>query len=208
MSVGELVLLSVALGTDLFSVAIPIGMNRIRWWYVVRAAIVFALFHICMILAGYYAGHGLGHFLEYVTAAHVSIPYGLIENWAALLGATVLAGLGLHMVWENLRHTVGERGVVKHHPLEGVSLLLLAVSVSVDALAAGFSMGMLDVDLVLLSIILGLVIFGIAMAGLSLGRRLVVYVGGRSELYGGGVLILLGVHLFCTALGGGSIFFR
>jgi putative Mn2+ efflux pump MntP len=75
------------------------------------------------------------------------------------------------------------------------SLMVLAASVSVDALAAGFSLGMMDVDLFKLSIILGLVIFFIAILGLVLGRRAGRYLGQRSELIGGAVLIGLGVHV-------------
>ena len=54
----ELVILSVALGTDLFSVAIPIGMNRVppKLYCVL---LLFAIFHI-MILTGFYAGRWLG----------------------------------------------------------------------------------------------------------------------------------------------------
>lgn len=77
---------------------------------------------------------------------------------------------------------------------------MLAASVSIDALAAGFSMGMMDVDLVKLSFILGFVIFFIGVLGLGVGRRLGRYIGGRAELMGGMVLALLGMHVLWTIL--------
>lgn len=201
MSFAELFLLSVALGTDLFSVAVPIGMNRVRLRYILRAAIVFAAFHIIMILTGYFAGHSLGMFVAHIGAEHLAFPAEAVGNWASVIGAVVLAGLGLHMVWENLRAHDDTAASVAAHPLRGFALLFLATSVSIDALAAGFSLGMLDVNLFILSAILGMVIFTIAILGLGLGRKLGRLIGRRSELCGGLVLVLLAVHVLLTVIG-------
>jgi putative Mn2+ efflux pump MntP len=198
LSVLELFVLSIALGTDLFSVAIPIGMNRVRLRVIFRSSAVFALFHIVMILTGYYVGHWLGLVVEHVGAYHIDWPAAAVQDWAGAIGALVLAALGVHMIREN---TVARgREATGRHPLQGLALVGLAVSVSLDALAAGFSLGMMDVDLVKLSMILGTVIYGMAVVGLGLGRRLGRYIGGRAELVGGLVLILLGVHVFWTAV--------
>lgn len=195
----ELVVLSAALGTDLFSVSIPIGMKRVRWLIIVRAALVFAVFHIVMILTGYHAGHWLGTIVEQVGAYHAGYPRLAVADWASILGALVLGGLGLHMIKENLSDGC-DAVHGKGHPLQGATLAMLAFSVSVDALAAGFSMGMMDVDLIRLSFILGGVIFCIAVAGLGLGRRIGQCVGTRSEMAGGTVLLLLALHVLWTAL--------
>lgn len=196
MTSVELLVLSAALGTDLFSVAVPIGMNRMRRKVIFRAAVVFALFHIVLILAGYYIGHFLGSVVERVGTHHSEYPFLVMENWASILGALVLIGLGIYMIMENLTGTVSNKH--KAHPLQGFSLFVLATSVSLDALAAGFSMGMMDVDLVKLSFILGSVIFFIALLGLGLGRKVGRYIGGRAEFMGGLVLTLLGIHVLWT----------
>lgn len=198
LSLVELFVLSAALGTDLVSVAIPIGMNRIRFRVIVRAALVFAGFHIIMILAGYHIGHWLGTVVEHVETYHITWPAAAVQDWAGIIGAIVLTVLGVHMIRENFSED-GLNGTVGH-PLQGFTLIALAVSVSIDALAAGFSMGMMDVDLVKLSTVLGLVIFAIAVIGLGLGRRFGRLIGARAELVGGVVLIVLGVHIFWMAL--------
>lgn len=194
----ELLILSVALGTDLFSVAVPIGMNPVRFRTIIRASVIFALFHIVLILSGYYIGHFLGAVVEGVGINNSAYPIMAMGNWASVLGALVLTGLGIYMIKENLSCTVPDQK--KPHPLQGGALLLLATSVSIDALAAGFSMGMMDVDLVKLSIILGIVIFIIAVLGLSLGRRASHCIGKRAELVGGIVLIILGLHVLYSML--------
>lgn len=102
MSSLELLALSAALGTDLFSVAVPIGMNRMRRRIILRAAAVFALFHIVLILTGYYVGHFLGSVVERVGVYNSDYPLVAMENWASILGSLVLIGLGLYMIRENL----------------------------------------------------------------------------------------------------------
>lgn len=194
----ELVMLSAALGTDLFSVAVPIGMSRVRRKVIFQAAVVFAVFHIVLILTGYYLGSFLGVVVERVGSYHSEYPLLVMENWSGIFGALVLMGMGFYMIKENMSDAVTRRNKVQ--PLQGVSLLVLAASVSIDALAAGFSMGMMEVDLVRLSLILGGVIFLIAVFGLSLGRKVRRYVGSRAEFIGGMVLTVLGMHILWTML--------
>lgn len=197
MSVLELFVLSAALAADMFSVAIPIGMNRVRMRLIFRAALVFAVFHIVMILTGYYAGHWLGTVVEHIGSYHIDGRLANVQNWATIFGALVLTGLGIHMVKEYFSEQ--DEGSPASNPLRGFTLIMLAASVSIDALAAGFSLGMMDVDLLRLSIILGSVIFVIGVAGLGLGRRVGTVIGSRAELVGGSVLFGLGLHILWTA---------
>ena len=200
MSDLEIFVLSAALGADLFSAAVPIGMagfncNRLR---IIEASLVFALFHIVMILAGYYAGDWLGRVVEDLGKAHVSWRMISVENGAKIIGALVLALLGLYMILEKSFHSKSQSCPALTNPLQGLALFMLAFSMSIDALAAGFSLGMIDVSLVRLSLILGAVIFTISVTGLVLGRRAGGCFGERAGLVGGLVLMLLGVHVLWT----------
>lgn len=193
LSILELFMLSVALGADLFSVTVPIGMTCVRRRVILYAAVVFALFHIVMILVGYHAGLWLGSFVEHLGTYHFDCP-AFVENAAHAVGALVLAGLGLQMIWDTIK---GDAPIsTGGHALQGMPLMVVAVGVSVDALAAGFSLGMLDVDLWRLSMILGAVIFIIAVAGLGLGKKICGYTGDKAGCIGGSVLVALAVHLF------------
>ncbi|MDU4960871.1 MAG: manganese efflux pump [Sporomusaceae bacterium] len=196
MSTLEFFALSVALGADLFSVAVPIGMNKLRRRLIVKAAAVFALFHIGMILLGYYAGEGVCRLVEHLGTYHFDCPASLLEKLAQGIGAFVLAVLGFEMIADYFKPDSRGSG---SKLLQGKALLLVAASVSVDALAAGFSLGMLAVDLWRLSGILGLVIFIIAITGLGLGRKIGSRLDGKSELAGGALLLLLALHLLYSA---------
>jgi putative Mn2+ efflux pump MntP len=197
VSTFEFFALSIALGADMFSVAVPIGMNNVRRRLIVRAAAIFALFHIGMILLGYYAGSWICRFVEHLGTYHFDCPTVLVENLAQGIGALVLAGLGVEMIVDYFNDD--ENGVVGSKLLQGKAMLVIAVSVSIDALAAGFSLGMLAVDLWRLTAILGLVIFTIAIIGLGLGHKIGRRLDGKSELVGGAMLLILALHLLYSA---------
>jgi manganese efflux pump family protein len=195
MSFVRLILLSTALGTDLFSVTLGLGMNRVRLRQILKASVCFALAHIFLLLTGYNLGHLLGYFIEHIGTHHNPFSTDMVQNWAGILGAVVLILLGINMIWENVKRedeSIKPQGL---NPLQGVNLLILAISVSLDAMAVGFGLGMLDVDLVVLCAVLGVVIFIIAVIGLLLGRKLGVIIGHRAELVGGLVLILMGINV-------------
>ena len=190
----ELLLLSAALGMDLFSVAVPIGMNKLKIQFILKASVVFAAFHIIMMLGGYYAGYWLGIFVEHVGIYHINLPTLLVADLAKMIGGIVLVALGAHMLFEQDQHLVCAGS------LSGSTLVVLGISVSLDALAAGFSMGMIDINLIKFSLILGLTIFIISGVGLTIGRGIGRFIGDKAQKTGGFVLILLGLNILWLAL--------
>ncbi len=190
MSDIELFVMSVALGMDLLSLAIPIGMNKIKGWVIFKASVVFALFHIIMLLSGCYIGRFMGKVVDRF-GSEQGCSLLMVEDCAGFISGIVLAGLGLKMLWESL---VKEKSLSenKANPLGGITLFILAFSVSIDALAVGVGFGMMEVNLIKLNIILGSVIFIISMVGLNLGRQAGRFFGEYAERIGGTVLILLG----------------
>ncbi len=85
-------------------------------------------------------------------------------------------------------------------PTRGINLVVLSVATSIDALAVGLSLAMLQVDLLIPSIVIGIVAVGMTLAGMLLGRRLQSVWGNRAELLGGLVLIAIGVRVLITHL--------
>jgi putative Mn2+ efflux pump MntP len=82
---------------------------------------------------------------------------------------------------------------------EGVSLIgfkvltLLAIATSIDALAVGISYGLIGEAILLPSIIIGLVAFAFSFAGVLAGHKLSDVLGSKMEIFGGIVLILIGL---------------
>ena len=78
-------------------------------------------------------------------------------------------------------------------PTRGMSLVLLSVATSIDALAVGFSLSLLGVSIWTPALVIGLVAGVLTVIGMLLGRRAGDRWGPRVEIAGG--LILIGIGL-------------
>jgi putative Mn2+ efflux pump MntP len=73
--------------------------------------------------------------------------------------------------------------------------LMLAIATSIDAMAAGFSLTVLDVNPFLACIILGCVTFCFSWAGVFTGVKSGTWLESKAELFGGIILILIGLKI-------------
>ena len=111
----------------------------------------------------------------------------------------LLAGVGVRMIRSGL-DTSAEPP--RQDPSRGLTLVVLSVATSVDALAVGLSLAMLQVNIWYPSTIIGLVAAGLSLIGLRLGHLLGVRFGKRMEVAGGALLLLIGLRILITHLSG------
>lgn len=171
--------LALGLAMDALAVAIAVGLGlgRVSFRQTFRLAFHFGLFQFFMPLLGWAAGTGLTHWI-----AHY-------DHWLAFL---VLAYVGGRMIWEarkpkELRFT-GD-------PTRGWMLVTLSVATSLDAFAVGLSWGMVQENLWLGAVVIGLVAGLMTTLGLRYGSRLGARWGRRAEIAGGVLLILIGLKI-------------
>jgi putative Mn2+ efflux pump MntP len=74
-------------------------------------------------------------------------------------------------------------------------LLVLAASVSMDALSVGFTLGTVKASLIMVALVCGVVAGLMTFAGLLLGRGLGRWAGEKAQLAGGLILLGIGVKL-------------
>jgi len=91
-------------------------------------------------------------------------------------------------------------GVPRRDPTRGLTLLMLSVATSIDALAVGLSLGMLRLGIWYPILIIGVVTFGLTVLGMLLGARLGSRFGRCTEFFGGLVLIGIGVKILIEHL--------
>ncbi len=167
------------LAMDALAVAVVVGLAvpaiTVRHWF--RLAFHFGLFQFFMPILGWAAGDHFGAFLIHW------------DHWIAL---ALLSGVGGKMIWES-RHPEGIVGC--HDPTRGWSLLGLSLATSIDALAVGFSLGLLTTEILTSSIIIGLVAAACTTFGLLAGKRLGPVFGARAALCGGIILLVIGVRI-------------
>ena len=179
-----ILLIAPSLGMDTFAVALgvgaglPSGSGR----PVFRLSFHFGLFQFLMPLIGWLVGGAV----QNVFAAY--------DHWIAF---ALLAWVGGRMVRESFNPAEEHLAV---DPTRGMSLVVLSIATSIDALAVGLSLAMLRVDLWIPSVIIGIVAAGMTLTGMLLGRRLQESWGKRAELIGGLVLIAIGLRVVWTHL--------
>lgn len=192
MNYLAVVLVSVALGIDAFSVALSIGLGGARKKKILTMTAVVTAFHIIMPLAGLYLGTYLGR---------------IAGPAAGAIGALVLIAIGLSVIWKSIKDlaVIGmpigkaggasrfEQGVLS---IDGTfSMVLLCASVSLDALTVGFGLGTLKVDLFLTVITMGVIAGLMTFSGFIFGRRLNSAFGDWAEIAGGLILVAIGLKI-------------
>ena len=188
ISTFDLVLLSVALAMDCFTVSLMSGviLRRAVTAAILRMALLFGVFQAAMPLAGWL---GTAHFSQYLEA---------VDHWIAF---GLLAFIGGKMIKESFDDDDSEPSF---NPLRLRTQLLLAVATSIDAMAVGISMACLGYDhitaLTLPLVMIGTASVVMSIAGYWLGVRFGRIVARRikPELIGGLVLVFIGIKVLLS----------
>jgi putative Mn2+ efflux pump MntP len=190
----EAVVVAVGLGMDTFAVGVGSGtvfeppMKR----SVFRLCFHFGLFQSLLFLAGYFAGTSI---------------VDAIAAWDHYIALGLLLFVGLRMIREGI--SPQDEEVLRADPSRGWRLLILSVATSIDALAVGFSFGVLAREVLFPAVVIGLVSCAMTLAGILLGRRLKASFGKFAEILGGLILIGIGVKIFLehTIFAAGNVAF-
>lgn len=177
MTAATVLLLAGALGTDAFSLSLGLGLAGIRWRRAALLVVLIVVLHIALPVAGWWAGDMLGR---------------VAGRYAAYLGAAILFFLGFRMIRDSLRNESSLNGQAATGLL---GLLVLAGSVSMDALSVGFTLGTAGAALLLTALVIGVVAGLMSASAFLMARWVQGWVGRRAELLGGVVLIGVGLRL-------------
>ena len=79
-------------------------------------------------------------------------------------------------------------------------MVMLSVATSIDALAVGLSLAMLEVNIWYPSIMIGVITAGMSFVAIKIGTKLGAMFGKRMEIFGGIVLILIGARIVFSHL--------
>jgi putative Mn2+ efflux pump MntP len=171
---------------DAFAVSLGLGLSLkpATGGQTFRLAFHFGLFQSLMPVVGWAAGETLIRHIE------------KYDHWVAF---ALLLGVGGKMIYESFRPEK-DSGYGRSDPTRGMSLLVLSVATSLDALAVGLSLAALRVDIVFPAVVIGIVAFAMTVVGMKIGPALGKVVGRRAELFGGLILILIGIKILADHL--------
>ncbi len=177
-------IIAIGLAMDAFAVSLGIGTagqaNNPRAKF--RLSFHFGVFQAGMTLLGWLAGSTVARFISGV------------DHWIAL---GLLAFVGIKMVRSGFDKD-GQSYCTD--PSRGRTLLMLCVATSLDAMAVGLSFAMLHAEVLVPSIIIGVITSGLSLFGLLAGCRLGEIFGKRMEILGGLLLVGIGLRIVTTHL--------
>jgi manganese efflux pump family protein len=171
--------IALALAMDAFAVALAAGavLNPLTGRHLFRLGFHFGLFQSLMPIIGWLVGMTVQKWIS---------AYG---NWIAFV---LLAVVGGRMIMEAFEDKEDKPA---SDPTRGLTMIILSVATSIDALAVGLSLAMLGVSVWLPSAVIGVVAGVLTVLGMLLGRRLGGIWGRRVEVGGGLVLIGIGLKI-------------
>jgi manganese efflux pump family protein len=171
--------IAVALAMDAFAVALAAGavLNPLTGRHLFRFGFHFGLFQALMPIAGWAMGIAVQKWIS------------AYDHWIAFV---LLAFVGGRMILEAFEDKE-EKGA--SDPTRGVTMIILSIATSIDALAVGLSLAMLNVSVWVPAAVIGVVASVLTVVGMLLGRRLGANWGKRVEVCGGIVLCGIGLKI-------------
>jgi manganese efflux pump family protein len=185
------VLLGVGLAMDAFSVSIANALNepRMRRGKMCAVAGTYGFFQFAMPMIGWICVHTIAERFE---AFQKFIP------WIALI---LLLYIGGKMIIECIRENKSKGGNNDEQNRKAAltfgALMIQGIATSIDALSVGFTIAEYNTAAALAaSLIIAVVTFIICMTGLLIGRKVGEKLSGKAEIFGGIILIGIGIEIF------------
>lgn len=170
----EVIILAIALSMDAFAVSIGLGAKKHAPNMALRAGGFFGIFQALMPFIGYWGGQSV---------------LGWVETYAHWIAFGLLSLIGAKMIYEGTQEGV-EEAIAR---VTNKMLLVLAIATSVDAMAAGFSLTLLAVNPYVACLVIGVITFVFSVIGFYIGNRSGTWLESKAEIFGGIVLILMGI---------------
>jgi putative Mn2+ efflux pump MntP len=171
------------LSLDTFAIAASLGVAGLTSNQRIRLGALFAAFEGGMPLIGLLAGATLG---------------ALIGGVADYVAIAALVGVGVYMIRSD--DEAEERRMALFARARGAAILGLGLSVSLDELAIGFTIGLLRVPLIPAVVLIAVQAFVVSQLGFALGGRVAERARENAERVAGLVLIALAALLLASKL--------
>lgn len=170
-------ILTLSLGLDALVVSASLGLRN-EQKNKINIALVFATAESLMPIAGMIIGGAFGHYFK-----------GAIS----VVGALLLIGVAIYFLFFD--REVEDDYTALGRSLAGWPLIAVAIGISLDELAVGFTAGLMQAPIVLTIILIAVQSFTFSMIGVTFGAKLKPYLGEWAAKASGVVLGLIGVWM-------------
>ncbi|AWK89946.1 manganese efflux pump MntP family protein [Azospirillum thermophilum] len=177
--IGTSLALAFSLSMDSFAAALGRGavLRRPGFPEAMRVGAAFGICQCAMPLLGWAVGIAFASLVE------------AVDHWIAF---GLLLAVGGAMIRNFL---AGEEDEEADSRSGWMALLTTAVATSIDAAAVGAGLALVDIDMVTTAMLIGAVTFAVAFGGVLIGRAAGDRLGRWAELFGGIILIGIGLNI-------------
>lgn len=174
-----IIIIAIGLSMDSFAVSITKGLlikkNKVN--NALKFALIVLAFHFAMPIIGWLAGSGLKNIVS------------TFDHWLAFI---LLTAVGVKAIYEAIAENETDK-LERKTNLELKTALTLATATSIDALIVGGSLAFLKIDIWISCAIIGLTAGLFSLLGFYLGDKFGKMIGNKAAIFGGLVLIGIGV---------------
>lgn len=184
------ILLGIGLAMDACAVSMANGLSepKMKTGKMFLIAAVFGVFQFAMPFAGW------------ICIKLVEQQFVAFSNAVPYIALILLSFIGGKMLFEGFgKKKNADEDVDK--TLTFFGLLTQAVATSIDALSVGFTVAQYQMNEVLISAgVIGIVTFGICVGSVAIGKKFGTKLGNKAEIFGGFLLIAIGLKIFIEGL--------
>jgi len=179
MSTLTLLSLSVSLAMDAFAVSVSNGtcFRKINIKHILLFGLYFGTFQFLMPLLGFLLGSTFAQYIE------------KYDHWIIFI---VLGIIGVMMIKESFAPD-DENSQREEDILKWKNMVSMAIATSIDAFAVGVTFSTQRVNVLLSSVIIGIIAFIFSAVGVGLGKKIGDMFKSNAERFGGAVLIFIGI---------------
>lgn len=187
-------LIGIGLAMDAFSVSLANGLNEpdMSTKKTLGVAGIFGVFQGIMPLIGWFCVHS------------IASAFSAFEKFIPWIALGLLAYIGGKMLYEGIKeykcHEDGGEECPVPKKLGITALMVQGLATSIDALSVGFTISEYNtLQAVVCALLIAAVTFGICTAGIYLGKKFGTALAGKSAIFGGSILIFIGLEIFITS---------
>jgi putative Mn2+ efflux pump MntP len=179
MTFVPILLLALSMSSDAFAAAIGKGarLDRPSFGEALRTGLIFGSIEAITPVIGWALGKGASRYIE------------AFDHWIAF---GLLLVIGGKMIWDSLRRAPEEEKPQRHSL---TVLMVTALGTSIDALAVGVTLALVDANIIVNALAIGMATFTMVTIGILTGRYLGEKFGRYAEAAGGVVLIVIGINI-------------
>lgn len=184
-----MVMLGVALSCDSFAITISNTLVHYREGYgrLMAMPFWFGVFQGAMPVLGFFLGTAFGD---------------IVNTYSGIIALVLLGVIGGNMVREGVlalrKNETAESCELDPEPLKMGTVIVEAFATAIDAFAVGVSLCAMHANIVEAGIVIAVVTALICVVGIAIGRKAGASLGDKAQVFGGIVLICIGIRAFLT----------